>query len=48
MQKYISVVTDEIRYFEDGVVVSDWIDLKEFRLIINIEIFHYFFPPVAK
>ena len=38
MQKYISVVTDEIRYFEDGVVVSDWIDLKEFRLMTEDEI----------
>lgn len=39
MQKYISKTNiTEIRYFEDGVNVSDWIDLNEYRLMTDEEI----------
>ena len=38
MQKYIKNDFSEIRYFKDDVKVSDWIDLKEYRLMTNIEI----------
>ena len=38
MQKYIKNDFSEIRYFEDDVKVSDWIDLTQYRLMTNIEI----------
>ena len=38
MQKYIKIDLSEIRYFEDDVVVSDWIDLNEYRLMTEAEI----------
>ena len=38
MQKYIRNDFSEIRYFEDDVKVSDWIDLTQYRLMTNIEI----------
>ena len=38
MQKYIKNNLSEIRYFEDDVNVSDWIDLNEYRLMTNDEI----------
>ena len=38
MQKYIKNDLTEIRYFEDDVVVSDWIDLNEFRVMTADEI----------
>ena len=38
MQKYIKTDLSEIRYFEDDVVVSDWIDLNEFRMMTDDEI----------
>lgn len=38
MQKYIKNDLSEIRYFEDDVVVSDWIDLNEFRAMAADEI----------
>ena len=38
MQKYIKNDLSEIRYFEDDVVVSDWIDLNEFRVITDDEV----------
>ena len=38
MQKYIKSDLSEIRYFEDGVNVSDWIDLGEYRLMTDEEI----------
>ena len=38
MQKYIKNDLSEIRYFEDDVVVSDWIDLNEFRAMTADEI----------
>ena len=38
MQKYIKNDLSEIRYFEDDVNVSDWIDLNEFRLMTDEEI----------
>ena len=38
MQKYIKTDLSEIRYFEDDVNVSDWIDLGEYRLMTDEEI----------
>ena len=38
MQKFIKNDLSEIRYFEDDVVVSDWIDLDEYRLMTDDEI----------
>ena len=38
MQKYIKNDLSEIRYFEDDVNVSDWIDLGEYRLMTDDEI----------
>ena len=41
MQKYIKTDLSEIRYFEDDVNVSDWIDLNEYHLMIDDEIGHH-------
>ena len=41
MQKYIKTDLSEIRYFEDDVNVSDWIDLNEYRLMTDDEIEHH-------
>ena len=41
MQKYIKTDLSEIRYFEDDVNVSDWIDLNECRLMTDDEIGHH-------
>ena len=41
MQKYIKSDLSEIRYFEDGVNVSDWIDLNEFRVMTEDEVDHH-------
>lgn len=38
MQKYIKNDLSEIRYFEDDVDVSNWIDLTQYRLMIYEEI----------
>lgn len=38
MKKYIKTDLSEIRYFEDDVNVSDWIDLNEYRLMTDEEI----------
>jgi hypothetical protein len=38
MKKYIKKDLLEIRYFEDDVLVSEWIDLKEYRLMTESEI----------
>ena len=38
MQKYIKTDLSEIRYFEDDVNVSDWIDLNEYQLMTDEEI----------
>ena len=38
MQTYIKKDLSEIRYFEDDVVVSLWIDLSEYRLMTEDEI----------
>ena len=38
MKKYIKSDLSEIRYFEDDVKVSDWIDLSEYRLMTEDEI----------
>ena len=41
MQKYIKNDLSEIRYFEDDVNVSDWIDLNEYHLMTDDEIGHH-------
>jgi hypothetical protein len=41
MQKYIKTDLSEIRYFEDDVDVSDWIDLNEYQLMTDDEIGHH-------
>lgn len=38
MQKYIKNDLTEIRYFEDDVIVSNWIDLNKYRLMTEDEI----------
>ena len=38
MQKYIKNDLSEIRYFEDDVIVGEWIDLSEYRLMTEDEI----------
>ena len=38
MQKYIKTDLSEIRYFEDDVNVSDWIDLNEYHLMTDDEV----------
>ena len=41
MQKYIKNDLSEIRYFEDDVNVSDWIDLNEYHLMTDDETEHH-------
>ena len=41
MQKYIKNDLSEIRYFDEGVSVGDYIDLSEYRLMTNEEIEHH-------
>ncbi len=38
MQKFIKNDLSEVRYFEDDVLVSEWVDLEEYRLMTNDEI----------
>ena len=38
MQKYIKNDFSEVRYYEDDVNVSDWIDLNEYRLMTDDEV----------
>ena len=38
MQKYIKNDLSEVYYFDYGVKVSDWIDLKEYRLMTKEEV----------
>ena len=38
MQKYIKNDLSEIRYFNEGIKVSDWIDLNDFRTMTADEI----------
>ncbi len=38
MQKYIKNDLSEIRYFEDDVDVSNWIDLTQYRLMTEDEV----------
>ena len=38
MQKYIKNDLSEIRYFDNGVNVGDWIDLNEYRLMTESEV----------
>lgn len=42
MQKYTNGT--EIRYFEDNVIVSDWIDLTQYRLMTDAEILKHETP----
>ena len=44
MQKYIKNDLSEIRYFDDDVIVSDWIDLNEYRLMTEAEILKHETP----
>ena len=45
MQKYISKTNiTEIRYFEDDVIVGDWIDLNEYRLMTEAEVLKHETP----
>ena len=37
MKKYIKNDLSEVRYFEDDVTVSDWIDLTQYRLMTDEE-----------
>ena len=49
MQKYISNIDKtDIRYFEDDVNVSDWIDLSKYRLMTNEEILKHETPKPTK
>ena len=48
MQRYIKKDLSEIRYFEGGVKVSDWIDLSKYRLMTNEEIFKHETPKPTK
>ena len=37
-KKYIKYDMSEVRYFDDGVNVSEWIDLSKYRLMTKDEI----------
>lgn len=38
MQKYIKNDLSEIRYFEDDVIVDEWLDLKDYKLMTPEEV----------
>ncbi|CAM3017771.1 hypothetical protein [Acinetobacter celticus] len=44
MQKFINNDFSDIRYFEDSVIVSNWIDLSKYRLMTNAEILKHETP----
>lgn len=44
MQKYIKNDSTAVRYFEDDVDVSDWIDLSDYRLMTKSEILKHETP----
>ena len=44
MQKYIKNDLSEIRYFEEGGVVGDWIDLNQYRLMTEAEVLKHETP----
>jgi hypothetical protein len=46
MQKYTN--DKEIRYFEDDVIVKDWINLKEYRLMTDEEILKHETKPLSE
>ena len=46
--QYIKDNLSEVRYFEDDVNVSDWIDLSKYRLMTNEEIFKHETPKPTK
>lgn len=48
MQKFIKNDLSEIRHFEDSVKVRDWIDLAQYRLMTNEEIFKHETPKPTK
>lgn len=48
MKKYIAIDGSEIRYFEDEVNVSDWIDLTKYRLMTEVEILKHETPKPTK
>ena len=49
MQKYISKTNiTEIRYFEDDVIVGDWIDLTQYRLMTDAEILQHETPKLTQ
>jgi len=48
MQKYINQVTSNVRYFEDGIKVEDWIDLNEYRLMTDVEILKHETPKYSQ
>ena len=48
MKKYIHINGDEIRYFEDDVDVSKWINLNEYRLMTEAEIIKHESPKLSE
>ncbi|CAM2891974.1 hypothetical protein [Acinetobacter celticus] len=48
MQKFINNDFSDIRYFEDSVIVSDWIDLSKYRLMTDEEILKHETPKPTK
>ena len=48
MQKYIKNNLSEIRYFDEGVSVGDYIDLSEYRLMSDEEIIRHETPRLSQ
>lgn len=48
MQKYIKKNLSEIRYFDEGVIVGDYIDLSEYRLMSEEEIIRHESPRLSQ
>lgn len=48
MQKYIKKNLSEIRYFDEGVSVGDYIDLSEYRLMSEEEIIRHESPRLSQ
>lgn len=48
MQKYIKNNLSEIRYFDEGVSVGDYIDLSEYRLMSDEEIIRHESPRLSQ
>ena len=47
MKKYIKNDLREVRYFENDVIVSDWIDLSKYRLMTDEEILKHETPKLS-